>query len=54
MALFKTFLNNKEGYYSVVSQNEITWVFKILDIFQTASSFSRVQINTIIPYSYSY
>ena len=40
MALGETFIN-KVGYRSVVSQNEITWVFKILDIFRTASPFSR-------------
>ena len=40
MALSETFLNETTGrvrYRSVVSQNEITWVFKILDIFRTAS-----------------
>ena len=30
----------------MVSQNEITWVFEILDIFRAVSPFLRVQINT--------
>ena len=33
--------NNKVVYRSVVSQNDIKWVFKI------ASPFFRVQINTV-------
>ena len=43
-ALGETFLNNKVGYRSVISQNEITWFFKILDIFRTA--VYSVQINS--------
>ena len=43
---------NKVGYWSVVSHNEITWVFKIVDIFRTISQFSRVQINTLINFLY--
>ena len=31
----ETFLNNEVRYRSVVSQNEIAWVFKIFDIFLT-------------------
>ena len=45
MALGKSFLNNKVVYRSVVSQNEIPLVFKILDILRTASPFLRMQIN---------
>ena len=41
MELGEAFLNNKVGYCSVVSQNEITWIFNILDIFRTASPFSK-------------
>ena len=50
--IFKHFKNtfvekmNEVGYRSVVSQNELAKVFKILYIFQTAAPFSRVQINT--------
>ena len=33
----------------VVSQNEIAQVFKILDIFRTASPFPRVQNNARYP-----
>ena len=40
MALNEAFLNNKVGNRSVVSQNEITWVFKIPYIVRTASPFS--------------
>ena len=29
----------------MVSQNEITQLFKIIDIFRTASTFSRIQSN---------
>ena len=38
--------NNKARYRSVVSQNEITLVFKILGIFRPADPLSRVQMNT--------
>ena len=44
---------NKVGSRLVVSQNEITWVFKILNIFCTASPFSRGQINTDVPLSFA-
>ena len=37
---------NKVGNYLLVSQNEITQVFKIVDIFSMDSPFLRVQINT--------
>ena len=33
-------------FHSVVSQNQLTWVSEILDIFWTASPFSSLQINT--------
>ena len=39
MELGETFLNNKVGYRSMVSQNEITG----FDIFRTAGPFSRVE-----------
>ena len=38
VALGEKFLNNKVQYRSVVSQNEISQVFKILDIFMTPTS----------------
>ena len=44
IALDETFVNKKWVYGSVVSQNEITYVLKILDIFRTVRPFSRVQI----------
>ena len=44
MALVDTFLNIEAGYRSVVSKNEIEQLIKLLDIFRTASPFSRVQI----------
>ena len=50
----ETFLNYKVGYRYVVSQNEIHWVFKRFDKFQTASPFSRVQINTELNTSRSF
>ena len=37
---------NQVGYRSAVSQKEITSVYKLLDIFQTASPFLKAQINT--------
>ena len=40
MALSDFFFNSKAGYLSVVSQNEIRKVLKILDIFRTVSQFS--------------
>ena len=39
-------IQNEVEYRSVVQQNKITEVFKILDKFRAASPFSRVQINT--------
>ena len=36
------------GYRSVFSHIEITQVYKILEIFRSASQFPRVQINTDI------
>ena len=38
MALGEKFWNKKEGYPSVVSQNEITGIFKIIDILLKYSS----------------
>ena len=40
MSLSETFLNNKIGHRSVVSQNEL--VFKMLDIFQLLYSTSSI------------
>ena len=37
----ENFPYNKVGYRPVVSQNEIIYVFKILDIIQKASLLSR-------------
>ena len=43
----KYLLNNLFGYRSVISQNKITWVFNILDIFWTASQFSSIKIHSL-------
>ena len=40
MALRCNIFNNKAGYRSVVSQNEITWGFKLFDIFRIAGPLS--------------
>ena len=44
----------KVGFRLGVSQNETTWVFKILDILRAASQLSRIQFNTVVkPPSYT-
>ena len=50
MVIGKTIKNNEIWFPSVASPNEITYVFKILNIFQTANQFSREQINTLKHY----
>ena len=39
--------SNKVGYVSVVSQNKITEIFKLVLIFRSDSPFARVHINTL-------
>ena len=41
-------LDNKVGYRSVVSQNDVTGVFKILDIFRTAKSLLKCTVCLVL------